>query len=186
MDPPAPPDARTRILDAAETLVRDLGVARLTLEAAARGAGVSKGGLLHHFAGKEALLAGMMARLALMIRTSYATVHDSLPPGPHRSARAVIAFALSLPQCESDDVIDRVSAVLMAANHHDPALLDPVRAVIAEIRASMLAEGTPPGPAAAVMAVKDGLIMARMFGIYRLTDQERAGLHATLTGLLAP
>ena len=54
-------DARTRILDAAETIVRARGVPGLTLEAAAREAGVSKGGLLYHFASKEALLAALLA-----------------------------------------------------------------------------------------------------------------------------
>src|SRR5881227_3806920 len=61
MQPPA--DARTRILDAAETIVRDKGVTGLTLDAAAREAGVSKGGLLYHFASKEALAAGLLDRL---------------------------------------------------------------------------------------------------------------------------
>jgi AcrR family transcriptional regulator len=184
--PPPPPDARTRILAAAQALVRDLGVARLTLEATARAAGVSKGGLLHHFGSKEALLAGMMAHLAATIRDTFGTVRAAMPLGPYPTARAVVTFALSVPQREADDLIDRISAVLMAAHHHDPALLTPVRAVIGEIREAMQAEGTPQGPAAAVMAVKDGLILARMFGIYRLTEAERAALHATLAGLLTP
>ena len=55
-----PPDAPTRILDAAEAIVRRAGVAALTLEAAAREAGVSKGGLLYHYGSKEALLTGLL------------------------------------------------------------------------------------------------------------------------------
>jgi len=186
MHPPAPPDAKARILHAAQALVRDLGVARLTLEATARAAGVSKGGLLHHFASKEALLAGMMAHLAATIRDTFATVRAGMPAGPYPTARAIVTFALSVPQRDADDLIDRVSAVLLAAHHHDPTLLAPVRAVIAEFREAMQAEGTPAGPAAAVMAVKDGLILARMFGIYRLAEAERAALHATLAGILTP
>jgi AcrR family transcriptional regulator len=103
------PDARTRILDAAQALVGAGGVAGLTLKAAARGAGVSKGGLLHHFASKEALPAGMMARLA--------------------------------------------------------------------------EEGTPPGIASAAMAVKHGLMLARIFGIHEVTEVEREGLRRTMAGL---
>lgn len=184
MTTPTLPDARTRILDAADALVRGSGVARLTLEAAARAAGVSKGGLLYHFASKEALLAGMMARLAAMIRTTFAATAASLPPGPQPAARAVLAFALSLPQREANDQIDRAAAVLMAAHHHDPALLAPVRTVMAEIRAQMDQEGTPPGTAAAILAVKDGLMMARIFGLYPAGPDERADLHATLSRLL--
>ena len=39
--------ARDRILEAAERLVADVGAARLTLDAVAQGAGVSKGGFGH-------------------------------------------------------------------------------------------------------------------------------------------
>lgn len=166
--------------------MREFGVARLTLEATARATGVSKGGLLHHFGSKEALLAGMMAHMAATRRAAFAALRGTMPPGPFPSARAVLAFALSVPQREADSRIDRVAAVLMAAHHHDPALLAPLREVIEEIRQAMQAEGTPPGPAAAAMAVKDGLILARMFGIYRLTEEERAALHATLASLLEP
>ena len=38
------------------------GVAKLTLEAVAKEAGVSKGGLLYHFSNKEALIEGMIVR----------------------------------------------------------------------------------------------------------------------------
>jgi AcrR family transcriptional regulator len=179
-----PPDARTRILDAAEALVRARGVAGLTLEAAARAAGVSKGGLLYHFASKEALLAGMMARLAAAIRATFAEALDALPPGPHLAARGLLAFALSLPAREADGRIDRMAAVLMAAHHHDPALLEPVRAEMRAIRARMAEEGTPPGVASAAMAVKDGLMLARIFGIYELREDEREGLRRTMAGLL--
>ena len=54
-------DARTRILDAAEAIVRARGVPGLTLEAAAREAGVSKGGLLYHFGSKEQLVVEVLS-----------------------------------------------------------------------------------------------------------------------------
>ena len=51
------------ILTAAERVVLRDGVARLTLEAVAREAKLSKGGLLYHFATKEALIQAMLDRL---------------------------------------------------------------------------------------------------------------------------
>lgn len=54
--------ARDRLLDAAERVVVESGATHLTLDAVAKSAGVSKGGLLYHFPSKEALLEGMMAR----------------------------------------------------------------------------------------------------------------------------
>jgi AcrR family transcriptional regulator len=54
--------ARQRLLDAAERVVVESGATHLTLDAVAKSAGVSKGGLLYHFPSKEALLEGMLAR----------------------------------------------------------------------------------------------------------------------------
>ena len=57
------PSARDRVLDAYETLLIEAGPAAATLDAVAAGAGVSKGGLLYHFASKDALAAGLLDRL---------------------------------------------------------------------------------------------------------------------------
>ena len=54
--------ARERLLDAAERVVAESGATHLTLDAVAKSAGVSKGGLLYHFPSKEALLEGMLSR----------------------------------------------------------------------------------------------------------------------------
>lgn len=176
---------RTRILDAVERIVLHKGVAGLTLEAAAREAGVSKGGLLYHFASKEALLAGLMQRLADFITHEYEAGLARQPPGPGRVARAQIAWAFGESDCTpGDEFHDRAAAVFLAAFHHDPALLDPMRAVIARIKAELLADGTPHGAAMAVMTATDGLFMAHLFGLYRPTEADIAALRATLDTLV--
>ena len=48
--------SREKILDAAAELVAEIGAGRLTLEAVAEKAGLSKGGLLYNFPTKDALL----------------------------------------------------------------------------------------------------------------------------------
>jgi AcrR family transcriptional regulator len=53
---------RNRLLDAAATVVRRDGTQALTLDAVAREAGVSKGGLLYHFKSKHDLVAAMVDR----------------------------------------------------------------------------------------------------------------------------
>src|SRR5215208_4643248 len=55
-------NTRTRLLEAAERVVAADGVARLTLDAVASKADVSKGGLLYHFPNKEALISAMVLR----------------------------------------------------------------------------------------------------------------------------
>ena len=68
--------ARDRVLDAYETLLIEAGPGAATLDAVAAAAGVSKGGLLYHFASKDALAAGLLARLRSAAR-----------PTPTRSGR---------------------------------------------------------------------------------------------------
>lgn len=184
--PAAAPDARTRILDATEAIVRARGVNGLTLEAAAREAGVSKGGLLYHFASKEALLVGLLQRMAEFVAADFAAGVERQPEEPGRVARATLEWSLGLPPEECNERCDRAAAVFLAAFHHDPALLDPIRAIIARIREAVAADGLPPGHGMAIMAAMDGLFMARVFGLYTLDEAERAAMHAALSRLLEP
>lgn len=62
-----PPRARELVLDAFETLLLAEGERAATLEATAREAGVSKGGLLYHFGSKDDLVAGLLERLSALV-----------------------------------------------------------------------------------------------------------------------
>lgn len=55
--------AREKILDAYERVLVENGERAATLEAIAKAAGVSKGGLLYHFKDKRALTSGLLQRL---------------------------------------------------------------------------------------------------------------------------
>ncbi|MGE0222367.1 MAG: TetR/AcrR family transcriptional regulator [Acetobacteraceae bacterium] len=182
----APTDARTRILDAAETLVRNRGVSGLTLDAAAQTAGVSKGGLLYHFASKEALLDALLKRLAAFIHEDFQAGVAEQPDGPGRVARAMLTWALGLPPEETNERCDRAAAVFLAAFHHDPALLGPVREQFARMREAVAQDGLPPGHGMAIMAAGDGLFMARIFGLYTLAPEERDAVRAALNRLIEP
>ena len=57
------PVARDAVLDAFEELLIDVGERAATLDAVAKRAGVSKGGLLYHFPNKEALITATLERL---------------------------------------------------------------------------------------------------------------------------
>jgi AcrR family transcriptional regulator len=54
---------RRSLLDCAAKLAADQGVAALSVQAVADAAGVTKGGLFHHFASKQALLEAVMVDL---------------------------------------------------------------------------------------------------------------------------
>ena len=188
---PPLPDARTRLLDAAEAIVMARGVAGLTLEAAARDAGVSKGGLLYHFASKEALLDAMLRRLAGIMERQFETGVAAQAEGPGRVTRAMLEWGFGEPGPDAEAMLcvanaqhDRAAAVFLAAFHHDPQLLDPVREVVARIRAATAADGLPPGVGSAIHAACDGLFIARLFRLYDPTKEERAETRAALMRLL--
>lgn len=60
-----PPHAREKVLDAFESLLITNGTA--SLDTTAKEAGVSKGGLLYHFASKQALEAALVERLLTLV-----------------------------------------------------------------------------------------------------------------------
>lgn len=187
MDGTAPTlDARTRILDAAEDIVIARGVTGLTLEAAARAAGISKGGLLYHFASKEALLEAALRRRSDLIGAEFEEGVAAQPEGPGRVARAMIEWTFGDSDHSCDERHERAAAVFLAAFHHDPALLNPVREFFARMRDAVAADGLPPGHGAAIMAAGDGLFMARLFNLYTPTEAERAEMRAALQRLLEP
>jgi AcrR family transcriptional regulator len=177
------PDARTRVLDAAESIVLARGVPALTLDAAAKLAGVSKGGLLYHFATKQALLRGLVDRIEVEMQADWANALSRTPPGPAHASRTVLTWAFHcLPEEEAK--LLRRGAVLLAAHHHDSRMLDPVRRLHAAIRAEVEGEGLPPGVGLAVMAATDGLFVAALFGIWYPSAEEAAGIEAALARLI--
>lgn len=63
-----PPRARESVLDAFESLLIADGERAATMDAIARAAGVSKGGLLYHFGSKEALESALLERMEILVR----------------------------------------------------------------------------------------------------------------------
>lgn len=72
-----PPAAREAVLDAFERILIDDGERAATLDATARAAGVSKGGLLYHFASKDALVEGLLERLRALIDEDVADIENA-------------------------------------------------------------------------------------------------------------
>jgi AcrR family transcriptional regulator len=72
-----PPAARDAVLDAFERLLIDGGVRVATLDATARAAGVSKGGLLYHFASRDALVEGVLERFSRLVDDDIAVLEQA-------------------------------------------------------------------------------------------------------------
>lgn len=110
-----PPLAREKVLDAFERILIEEGERAATVDATARAAGVSKGGLLYHFGTKEALEAGLIARLAELVDEDVAAI-ESAPEG-------AVAYFLRSSVME-DAPLDRaiIAASRLAQSGNAPAI----------------------------------------------------------------
>ncbi|WP_344819824.1 helix-turn-helix domain-containing protein [Microbacterium soli] len=95
---PRPPLARERVLDAYEDLLIAEGERAATLDAVAKAAEVSKGGLLYHFPSKDDLAAGLAERLAALTAADLARMRAA--------AEGPIAYYIRTSVME-DDALDR-------------------------------------------------------------------------------
>src|SRR5579864_204129 len=117
--------ARERLLDAAERVVVESGATHLTLDAVAKSAGVSKGGLLYHFPSKEALLEGMLTR---HFENVDAEVTKRLANRTRKASRADMLRERVQVLLELHPERPAVGAAMVAASAASPEHMAPCRA----------------------------------------------------------
>jgi len=162
------PNSREAMLDAAQDVVLEGGAGKLTLDAVAKRAGVSKGGVMYNFPTKEALLKAMIERLVEHNRHAHAQVTAGLPDRPGRSLKAYV-----LNSVRALDVDDRVSGALLAALNSDRALLAPVAEYFSG-RFARLVQDVPFEQAALVYLATEGLWTQELLQLSPFTARQRA------------
>ncbi len=175
---PRPPSARDRILVAYEDLLIEAGERGATLDAVAARAGVSKGGLLYHFPSKDALSAGLVARLQELANDDVATMRTA-PAGP--------VDYLIRTSIDAASPLDRsLVATSRLAQADDPRASD----ALASIRSQWLTVITEsvgdPAVARAIMLVSDGLYFNSAMlgmGVPDPADVSAEGIDGLLTVL---
>jgi AcrR family transcriptional regulator len=108
------------ILDAASRVILAKGAEALTLESAAREAGISKGGLLYHFSTKSKLIAGMIERLI-------SGVEETLEKELQASGGDFLEAYIRISFMENPEH-NKITSALFAAIANDPDLIKPLRA----------------------------------------------------------
>ena len=179
--------ARDRLLDAAERVVVESGATHLTLDAVAKSAGVSKGGLLYHFPSKEALLEGMLAR---HFEDVDAEISRRLANRGRRTARGTRRrAALNGKPSRADLFSERVrvllelhpgkpavGAAMIAASADDPEHMAVCRA---QYRKLLDEFARLPGGferTAVVLLAVQGLLLAELLHLSPYTPEERSRL----------
>lgn len=180
---PPPPAARDKVLDAFERLLIERGERETTLDAVAKEAGVSKGGLIYHFSSRDALVDGLLERLERLVEEDTVAM-DAAPEGPvayylRTSAnpdaavdRTLVAATRLLQRSHS-----RVRDVLTAAHQrwYDAVLAavgDPaVARLIVLLGDGMYYESTMAGSVLPARSARTGETVQQMLGLVdRLLD----------------
>lgn len=174
------PSSRERILDAAADLVAEIGAGRLTLEAVAERAGLSKGGLLYNFPSKQALLRGMVERLIERGTSEKERMRDAL--AGRRNLEALLSVAMYLEN--SCGRADPVTKGLIAALAEDPSLLEPLRHKVAQHWSLLKRESEDPDAAAIAWLATEGLHSLELHGVSPVDEDDRERITAALTRLL--
>jgi len=151
--------SRDKILDALETVLIERGAGAVTLDAVCETAGVSKGGLLYHFASKAELYAGLTDRLAEGIRKEV----TQAPSDPGELVRWFIFGAV--PSDNAERALWRsLLAGVRLEEHHDDAT-PPIARLLDEWARPL--DRFEPGLALQIRLVADGLYFNALVGAPR-------------------
>ena len=144
-----PPRARESVLDAFEAILVDEGERAATMDAAARAAGVSKGGLLYHFASKDALEAALIERLRLLVEKDIELI-SAAGEGP-------IAYFLRSSAMENDPLDRAIIAVSRLAQGGSTVAGETLRAIRLRWEDALRPHAKDAAALDLVMLVSDGL-----------------------------
>ena len=168
---------RDTILSAAANIVTERGASRMTLEAVAKEAGVSKGGLLYHFPSKDALVQGMVEQMAqeYTARIWDEYEKDDFGTNQGRWLRALIKTTFTSTHLE-------LSAGLIAAVLLNPDLLDPNRQSYDKRQTLIEQDGIDPVMANIIRLAVDGLWFSELLAFAPPREPLRAQI---MEGLLS-
>jgi AcrR family transcriptional regulator len=167
-------NARQTILNSAVAVVREEGAGHLTLDAVARHAGVSKGGVLYHFPNKHALIEAMMEHVLGTMEARTDAEQQRLD-GANTKLRALSrADAAHLPE------EDAMSLAILAASTEDPTLLDPVRETVAGWFAQVEDQASDVDAALLLLLANLGLRFLGMFDLLPLKPSQTRRLRERL------
>jgi len=175
-----PEQMRARLLAAAGEVVLRQGLASLTLEAVAQAAGMSKGGLLHHYPSKESLIKGLFVQLLEEFDQEVArAINPAEAPGTlGRYTRAYIRASFATDERQQD--LGALLGLLVGVN---PELLTLAQTSFARARAAIAADGLDPVRGLLVQMATDGVIFYELLGMQILPAEQCAQLFDELMRL---
>lgn len=178
------PSAKSKILQAAELVLRREGLRGLSVEAVAAEAGLSKGGFFYHFKTKEELLGALVRALSEEIGAEVMAVAASDPEPRGRMLRATVrcAFDYEADPARRDRFASLMLALLTTAIE-SPEVLAAVRQDNDAQLAAFVSEGLPVGQALLLNAALEGFWIGQALGSTTVSPEQRALLRELLLAL---
>jgi len=164
--------SRKAAIQAALTIIARDGAGRLTLDAIARESGISKGGVMHQFRTKGAVLKALLDhQIEYFEQFSKDYLAEMGNDLPEAQLSAQIA---TMREVASDS--QSVAFAIVGALAEEPDLLSVTRANEVEKIEHIKAEAADPDLAMLRWAAARGLALSALFGLYALTEQDRERL----------
>ena len=149
-----------RLLEAALNLLSRQNINSLTLDNVAKEAGVSKGGLLHHFRSKEALIEGLLNYLFTSFEARVQHYYDAETDRSGRWLRAYIYASF-----EEDHLPLELTNFLLSAINENTSLLTRVQTFYTHWANRLLNDGIPPARAMIIHQATDAYWIDRSLQI---------------------
>jgi AcrR family transcriptional regulator len=182
---------RETLLRAAIRVVQQGSVASLTLDAVAREAGVSKGGLLYHFPSKDALIKGLVSQFIAEWNRAmdWEFERDPEPELPGRWLRAYIRSCFANYDAEEYSTLGLTQgdvAGFLVAISSDAELLEDVYKEYEIWDEKCLNDGIDPAVATVVRLAADGLYFSEAFHLAPPTGEAKRKVMESLLALARP
>jgi len=158
-------DTRQRILRAAAKIINTTGVLALTLEAVAKEAKISKGGLLYHFPSKDALMKGMNDYLtqSFIDGVKRAANEDSCEKGRWTRAYTTVTFTHLASDFD-------INVAFLAAAATDPGMLKAMSQHLHGLQSHIANDNIDPVVSTTIRLAVDGLYFNELYGMHLEED----------------
>lgn len=159
---------RELILIATAKVIRDLGTNNLTIELVAKEAGVSKGGVLHHFPSKQALIHALAEESTAQFLEDLRQRVSNETQDVGKWSRAYLGTTLNH---DRDNV--GMNESIIATLTMNPKFLSIYQKEFEVIQKNIESDGINPVNATIIRLAMDGLWFSEIMGICKLDEQLR-------------
>lgn len=176
-------DTRDLLLQSALRILMD-GEGVLTLDAVVKRSGISKGGLLHHFPTREALVEGVVGTIINQFTSLAGQASNSAEVGTPEETKAYVEASLDPVMREASANMARGLVRLYGSDFRkDTPFLDPWRKLFASRLDQFREKGDLDGfaKAAIVTLAVENFILIDVFKLFEFTDPELEAIKRELS-----